>query len=327
MHVSSKLTLLPLPMLLVFTDYVLNSLPIVQAAAKIETVADGPIIGIFSSYAQRNDGGRTIHSKGQMESFGILVDDRAQSLGGLQCIITNEGYVVPLHIHNGLPCMDMSPPSDVDLERYPHVFFCSDSPWDPTVLDNEFSSHDFTEPAIAIDRRESLDPRVNDFGCVAVHELQVDLIVSIMSLVARSAFAMAVAALSAFPQQLRPRLPDLDVLRPHFGWVPVDRIQATLDATTQYYRATIHHPFRKHFKSRFPAANVRRLPEWFSTDTIFSSVPAHDDGIPGHGGCTMLQVYGGIESHFLAGYPLASESDMHISFEDFICQYGAPVGL
>lgn len=46
------------------TDDVMSSLPIVQAAARLETVSDGPIIAIFSSYAQRNDGGRTIHSKG-----------------------------------------------------------------------------------------------------------------------------------------------------------------------------------------------------------------------------------------------------------------------
>ena len=41
-------------------DNVMSSLPVVQAAAKIETVEDGPIIGIFSSYAQRGDGGQTI---------------------------------------------------------------------------------------------------------------------------------------------------------------------------------------------------------------------------------------------------------------------------
>ena len=33
-------------------------------------------------------------------------------------------------------------------------------------------------------------------------------------------------------------------------------------------------------RNRFPAANVRRLQEWVSTDTIFFDVPAHDDGIP-----------------------------------------------
>eukprot|EP00977_Amphora_coffeiformis_P025615 scaffold20852_cov99-Amphora_coffeaeformis.AAC.1 len=47
--------------------------------------------------------GKTIHSKGQMENFGIVVDDRARSAGGNQFVITTEGYVIPLHIRDGLP--------------------------------------------------------------------------------------------------------------------------------------------------------------------------------------------------------------------------------
>ena len=125
-----------------------------------------------------------------------------------------------------------------------------------------------------------------------------------------------------FPRPLFPSF-----LRPHFGWVPTDCIKATLDATTQYYRATMHYPFRKHFKSCFPAANVNCIPEWFATNTIFSDVPAHDDGIPGHGGCTMLQLYGGVNTHFLAGYPLSSEASMPETLEDFIRDHSAMKGL
>jgi len=138
---------------------------------------------------------------------------------------------------------------------------------------------------------------------------------------------MSAAVLSAFPTNLRPRLPDIDFLRPYFTWVSPACICATLDKTTQYYKATVHHPFKKHFKSRFPAANVRRLPEWFSTNTYFSDTPAHDDGIPGHGGCTMVQIFGGLDSEFIHGTPLPSESAMHIAFEDFIRTHGAPTGI
>jgi len=287
------------------THDVLENLPIVQAAAKLDTLDDGAVIAIFSSYALRSDGGRTIHCKSQMESFGLIVDDRAQSNGGKQCIVTTEGYVVPLHIRDGLPYLDMTAPTDDDLERYPHVFFTADTPWDPSVLDQEFSAPDFELPSVALARRDALDGRVDEYG-----ELR-----------------YAHQTITAFPQTVRPRLPDLDFLKPHFMWVPNERIKATLDATTQYYRATVHHPFRKHFRSRFPAANVRRLPEWFSTDTIFSETPAHDDGIPGHGGCQMLQLFGGMESKFLAGYPLRSESDIPAVYQDFLREVGAPVGL
>ena len=128
------------------------------------------------------------------------------------------------------------------------MFFTADTPWDPSVLDQEFSAPDFELPPVALARLDALDGRVDEFG-----ELR-----------------YAHQTITAFPQTVRPRLPDLDFPKPHFMWVPNERIKATLDATTQYYRATVHHPFRKHFRLRFPAANVRRLPEWFSTDTIFS---------------------------------------------------------
>ena len=146
-------------------------------------------------------------------------------------------------------------------------------------------------------------------------------------MLACSAFSKAVAKLSAFPQSVHPHLPDLDALRPNFGWLPVDRIKKTLEATTQYYCASAHYPFRKHFKSCFPAANVHHLPEWFSTDTFFADTPALDDGIPGHGGCTMIQLYGGLNSHFLAGYPMSAESDMPETMEEFIHDHGAMEGL
>ena len=130
-------------------------------------------------------------------------------------------------------------------------------------------------------------------------------------------FSVSVAIL-AFPQSVRPRLPNIDVLKPHFGWLGSERIQKTLSKMTQYYCAAMHYPFCKHFKSRFPAANVKRLREWFATNTLFGSCPAHDDGIPGHGGTTMLQIFAGVDSHFLAGYPMSSEGDYPQAMEDFI---------
>ena len=55
---------------------------------------------------------------------------------------------------------------------------------------------------------------------------------------------------------------------------------------------------RCHYKTRFPAANVPLWNEYVATDTSFSDIPAHDDSIPGHGGCTMVQIHTGITSHF-----------------------------
>ena len=84
---------------------------------------------------------------------------------------------------------------------------------------------------------------------------------------------------------------------------------------------------RKHFRSHFPAANVRRLPEWYSTDTFISDVLVMDDGVPGHGGCCLLQVYGGMDSELVSGYPMMSEPDLLSTLQDFIHDYGAMEGL
>ena len=52
-----------------------------------------------------------------------------------------------------------------------------------------------------------------------------------------------------------------------------------------------------------------------------------DDGVPGHGGCRLLQVYGGLDSELVSGYPMASESDLPSTLQDFIRDYGAMEGL
>ena len=84
---------------------------------------------------------------------------------------------------------------------------------------------------------------------------------------------------------------------------------------------------RKHFKSQFPAANVHHLPEWYLTNRFISDLPAYDDGIPGHGGCKFLQVYGGLDSELLSVYPMSSEHELPHTLRDFIHEYGAMEGL
>jgi hypothetical protein len=127
----------------------------------------------------------------------------------------------------------------------------------------------------------------------------------------------------ACPQHMTNRLPDVESLKPNFGWVDAKRIQSTLDHTTQYYRAAIYYPFRKHFKSRFPAANVNRLLEWYATDTVVGMVPAVNDGIKGHGGCTMYHLFVGLQSDFCQGYPMSAKSEFPSTLVDFIRSYGA----
>jgi hypothetical protein len=62
-------------------------------------------------------------------------------------------------------------------------------------------------------------------------------------------------------------------------------------------------------------------------DTFFSDTPAMDDGVPGHGGCTMLQVICGMQSGAVWGYPMKSESKLPYALEDHFRKVGAPLGI
>jgi hypothetical protein len=86
-------------------------------------------------------------------------------------------------------------------------------------------------------------------------------------------------------------------------------------------------PLGKHFKSRFPAANVSRINEVVTTNTYFSDTPALEDGIMVHGETKMVQPFCGCSSLLTAVYPMRHESNVAGTLEDFIRHYGAPNAL
>ena len=350
-------------------------LKICTSAAFAETANDGPVILIMPQYAHLGKG-PTIHSKAQLHHFGSIVDDTPRQAGGRQCLITPDGYVLPIHIRDGLPRIDMRPPTDAEMDQYPHVFLTSDSQWDPTVLDNEYEEEYFDalldDPAVQ-QRRDDRDSRVDDHGFLrsrADYEIlfraQDAFIASNAHLgsatpptepIFYDAHTTAVqildptgqkydpsyafdfepeptrleratnTLLSIFPNRLRRRFPHLDALKPYFGWASNERLKTMLEKTTQHYRQVVHYPFRKHFKSRFPAANVPRRNEWVAMDTFFCDTPAADDGIPGHANATMLQFFVGINSGYVSGYPMTSEKQIPDTIEETIRKIGAPLGL
>jgi hypothetical protein len=68
---------------------------------------------------------------------------------------------------------------------------------------------------------------------------------------------------------------------------------------------------------------VARRNEIVATDTFFSDVPAHDDGISGHGGATMVQLYCDNSSLHTVIILMKSESEMPGTLLDFIRKLGA----
>jgi len=79
--------------------------PLVTAGNVTETHA-GPVIPIMHQHAYHGRG-RTILSPAQLEAFGIRVSERHCVFGGLQAMVTPDGYVIPIKIHNGLPYIPM----------------------------------------------------------------------------------------------------------------------------------------------------------------------------------------------------------------------------
>ena len=111
-------------------------------AAALSISNRGPVIIILQQYAYSGKG-RTIHSSGQLEKHGNKVDDRSIRIGGRQSIVTNDGYILPLDIINGLPYLPMSRDfTDKEWNELPHVVLTGGGEWDPRCLDNRLSQQE-----------------------------------------------------------------------------------------------------------------------------------------------------------------------------------------
>jgi hypothetical protein len=61
-----------------------------------------------------------------------------------------------------------------------------------------------------------------------------------------------------FIKEFTPSKPNLDKIKPYLGWAPTNIVGKTIENTTQYSRYVRHDDVLKmHFKSRFPAHNVK----------------------------------------------------------------------
>jgi hypothetical protein len=69
------------------------------------------------------------------------------------------------------------------------------------------------------------------------------------------------------------------------------------------------------------------MPETVAADAIFSDTPALYDGISGHGGCTILEIFHGCDSSLTMRVPVTKKSDFPKALSDFIWKWGAPAHL
>jgi hypothetical protein len=171
--------------------------------------------------------------------------------------------------------------------------------WDPSVLDCEFDLENWksthTDPSTTYSERRF--NTVGDYLCRHVNGL----------CTMRDAQEHAVTG----------KAPDHQALCPHFAWAPADVVQRTYAATTQYAKNILRLPFRKHFKSRFPALNVFRRREAVATDTVYADTPAIDDG------ATAAQVIVGTTTMVTDIYGIKSDKEFVNTLEDQIRKRGA----
>ena len=216
----------------------------------------------------------------------------------------------------------MKAASDDELDTLPHMFLTVDAPASSmksfllTLMTLSLISLPFQQC------HEGHDPHVDSFG--TMHSIS--LAPSDMP-ITKAHHEAAMEDLTVLSQKMQCRLPDLDALLLNFGWVSKDWICTMLEKTTQHYQADKRIPMQKHFHSSFPAANIQWLLEWYSTDMFISDLPACDDGVPGHGGCKLVQICGSLDSELLSTYLMASESSLPNTLHEFIREYGAMAGL
>ena len=108
----------------------------------------------------------------------------------------------------------------------------------------------------------------------------------------------------ASPKLVTPKKEDYSLFRKNFGWAPIKIIEKTFENTTQYGRYVRQDDvLLKHFKSRFPALNVRRRHEEVATDTVFLDTPAVDDG------AKCAQLFVGRQSLFADAYGMKTDGE------------------
>ena len=166
----------------------IDNIPLGTAAGKVETTS-GPIILIMNNYALIGRG-KTIHSVPQLLDMGNQVDSRSRKLkynGGNQRIKTIGDYIIPLSIRNGLAYMDMTRPTqeEVDDEDIPTVIFTNEENWEPSKLDNEIDINDLDDLNELIDDHvESTDHRTSATGEYLLHNDKTDTYDNIQSIIA-----------------------------------------------------------------------------------------------------------------------------------------------
>ena len=301
----------------------------------VVTTNKGPAIVIMHQYALLGKG-YTIHSPGQLEWFKNDVNDQSIKTGGLQCITTLDGYILPLSIHEGLPRLDICPHTNNEWDSLPHIFLTGETDWDPSVLDHDPLEHENWADAICDLEADPTTNLFDEFGdyrkrIIVQHaqyfvrqdgtDLQDVMDQCIYHAHAtqssESIFYDAFEHLTDLPHippddpsansTPNPRVitthaPDYQQLRPFFGWLSTDIIKKTFQKTTQLAcLPTGTTLLKRSFKSSNPAMNVSRCNEAVACDIVYADVPTIYDG------ATAAVLFVGYDTHVTDVYGIKTD--------------------
>ena len=327
-----------------------TDLPIVTVGGVVPSQR-GEVIAIMHQYAYLGEG-KTIHSSGQLEMYKNNVNDKSLKVpGGLQRIQTQDGYVHPLDIKNGLPYVSMRPYTDAEWDTLPHVVWTSDTDWDPAVLDQTLSNLETWYDTVSDLEEHIIHSPFDEFGNFKEREAELHFfdvgeipasddygepppdLEDIIDAASGVIFAHELQRDSNPPPSTsdqNPKSPehrpitvnhkhrDYESLRPFFLHQPVNTVKRTFEATTQFARTNIGSlQLKKTFKTPFPACNIHRRNEAVATDTVFSDVAAIDDG------SMAAQIFVGRESLVTDVYGVKTEKQFVNTLEDNIRKRGA----
>jgi hypothetical protein len=306
-----------------------SQLRIVTAQALV-TTHKGEAIATFHQMALLGKG-KSILSCLQIEAYGANINDRSRLLPGGKQRILIDGYQLPLDFKNGLAYLRCRKPNEEEVRSLPHIIMTADVDWDPSLYDNDIVDlekfHDTSED-------ENEEEHFNQYGeyrhrTVATHTTTVpeeeffdtleyndfddmvdDLIDSVNPKRVSDVYDINVTDVNQVKT-------NFELLRPLFGWAPAETIKRTFDVTTQYARGRVSDTLKQHWRSRFPACNVKRRNEPVATDTVFSDTPAVDCGV------TAAQIFVGRESLVADVYGLKTDKEFVNTLEDNIRERGA----
>lgn len=124
-------------------DMNIEALQIGTFAGKVTLETGESFVLIFNEYGELLRG-PSVHSKIQLVDGGCNVCDIPAALSGEQCITVQE-QVIPLVFNQGLPFVELTYPSEEDLENLPKINMTCPEEWNPSKYDDTIPSDDETK--------------------------------------------------------------------------------------------------------------------------------------------------------------------------------------